>query len=136
MPKYTLDCSLARETKALLDAFTLGYVEAAMWTLQGDDGKSLDYLGLHDIADSTIKAAIRDCAAFQKAYAGWLEQTEASAGLSGTDFWLTRNGHGAGFWDRGYTRAVSDGLTEGAHAEGSADWYVGDDGLVYQTGDE
>lgn len=46
------------------------------------------------------------------------------------DFWLTRNRHGTGFWDRGLGR-VGDKLTELAHTCGSRGVYVGDDNLVY-----
>lgn len=38
----------------------------------------------------------------------------------GHDFWLTRNGHGAGFWDRGLGE-LGDRLTDAAHAYGSVD---------------
>ena len=46
------------------------------------------------------------------------------------DFALTRNHHGAGFWDRGVGK-VGDVLTEAAHTYGGFDPYLGDDGLVY-----
>jgi hypothetical protein len=48
----------------------------------------------------------------------------------GHDFWLTRNRHGAGFWDRGLG-ALGDRLTSAAHAYGEVDLYVGDDGRLY-----
>lgn len=131
MPEYVLDTSLARETAAKLDPFTRAYVEAAMWTLTDDDGESLDYLGLHDIADETIAAAMADCASFQAAHAELLKWA-GDAAQNGHDFWLTRNRHGAGYWDRGYLPGVGAELTDAAHAEGEVEWYVGDDGLVYQ----
>ncbi len=46
------------------------------------------------------------------------------------DFWLTRNRHGAGFWDRGLGE-LGNRLTELAHTYGSCDLYIGDDGLIY-----
>jgi hypothetical protein len=53
----------------------------------------------------------------------------------GHDFWLTRNGHGSGFWDRyrpGSTgHEVGDKLTKLAKEYGSVDLYVGDDGKIY-----
>lgn len=132
---YQLDCSLATETKAKLDAFTLAYIEAAMFTLTDDDGSSLDYLGLHDIADETIAKAVADCADF-RAYAGALLD-DSDPSQAGHDFWLTRNGHGAGFWDRSAGTYPNDPtgakLTAAAETFGSADWYVGDDGNVYQV---
>ena len=56
--------------------------------------------------------------------------TTYSAERAGHDFWLTRNGHGAGYWDRDLG-AVGDSLTEKAHDYGDADLYRGDDGLIY-----
>lgn len=50
----------------------------------------------------------------------------------GHDFWLTRNGYGAGFWDRGIGK-VGDELTKWAKAEGTCELYIGDDGLIYCT---
>lgn len=54
------------------------------------------------------------------------------------DFWLTRNGHGAGFWDGDYCDRnsgidIGGKLTELAKTFGSVDAYVGDDGKVYLT---
>ena len=45
-------------------------------------------------------------------------------GQAGHDFALTRNRHGAGFWDRGIDQG--DELTAMAQSEGSATIYVGD----------
>ena len=130
MPEYALDMSLAKETRAQLDDFTFAYIEAAMWTLTAEDGHSLDYLGLHDIAAEAITRMVADCIAFQTTHAALLAQAGTEA-QNGHDYWLTRNGHGAGYWDRGYPDAISDALTEAAQADGECYGYVGDDGLVY-----
>ena len=45
------------------------------------------------------------------------------------DFWLTRNGHGSGFWDRGLGK-LGDQLTEHSKTFGSCDLYVSDDGEI------
>lgn len=49
------------------------------------------------------------------------------------DFWLTRNGHGAGFWDRTELDAdeLGDRLTVLAKEFGAVDLYQGDDRLLY-----
>lgn len=130
MPEYHLDCSLAAETRKALDSFTFGYISAAMWTLTDDDGGSLDYLGLHDIAQSAINAAVTDCRQFQADNAEWLAEYDDEQ--AGVDFWLTRNRHGAGYWDGDYTQPAAAKLTAAAHAFGEVDWYVADDGMVYQ----
>lgn len=48
----------------------------------------------------------------------------------GHDFFLTRCGHGAGFWDRGLGE-LGDWLTDRANRYGEQDAYVGDDGRLY-----
>jgi hypothetical protein len=54
------------------------------------------------------------------------------------DLWLTRNGHGAGFWDGDYRDRetgidIGQKLTELAKTYSSVDVYVGDDGQIYLT---
>lgn len=46
------------------------------------------------------------------------------------DFWLTRNRHGVGFWDRGLGER-GERLTAACRPYGAVDLYLGDDGLVY-----
>ncbi|MDE3097323.1 MAG: hypothetical protein KGK07_15150 [Chloroflexota bacterium] len=69
-----------------------------------------------------------DCRDFFNASRADLQTAHAS-GLSwsrlGHDFYLTRNGHGAGFWDEGHRGAEADAaldrLTRDAHAYGSTE---------------
>ena len=51
---------------------------------------------------------------------------------AGHDLWLTRNGHGSGFWDRPeiWGEEGTDILTRCAHSMGEKRVAVGDDGLV------
>jgi len=44
----------------------------------------------------------------------------------GHDLWLTRNHHGAGFWDRGYDGNIGDILTSAAHRLGEVDLFIND----------
>ena len=74
----------------------------------------------------------RECAEFQATHATLLSEAyrdRYDASSAGHDFWLTRNHHGAGFWDRGLGE-VGRKLTEAAHVYGDYDLYVGDDGKV------
>jgi hypothetical protein len=61
-----------------------------------------------------------------------------TASQAGHDFWLTRNGHGAGFWDREelVIGRLGEFLTECADKMGGCYTYAGDDGLVYVGGGE
>ena len=56
---------------------------------------------------------------------------ELSPDKVGHDLWLTRNGHGAGFWDGDYADDVGEALTKISEAMGEIDLYVGDDGKIY-----
>lgn len=133
MPEYQLDTSLSREIVAKLDAFTLAYIEALFWLLQDEDGESMDHLGLHDLAPEALESVRNECADFQLMYGHLFRGHESQAGH---DFYLTRNGHGAGFWDRGTLYGSEDigrQLTEACEPYGETYEYVGDDGLVYTS---
>ena len=110
-----------------LDTFTRVYVECALWSSTDDDGEPLDAsYGPEDIALQTLGQMILDCEAFQ----AYLAPGESLA-QAGHDFWLTRNGHGAGFWDGDYPKARGKELTGLCRPFGSFDLYVGDDGKVH-----
>lgn len=103
-----------------------GYIECALWASTDDDGDSLDHLEpstacraqLAADVDAFEAAARETCPEALDAY---LEEFDASR--LGHDFWLTRNHHGAGFWDRGMG-AHGEALTKLAHFFGEADLYV------------
>lgn len=132
---------MTRESIAL-DAFTVAYIEAALWsstyeTEDREDNPMDD--GEHELADETRDKMIADCEQFQAENADLLSQWYESCGESieraGHDFWLTRNRHGAGYWDRSNDGTpegkIGRALTDAAHAFGSVDLYIGDDGLIY-----
>ena len=122
-----------------IDTFTKAYIECALWSSTDNSdpengGNPLDdNYGMEDIAPETLAEMIADCADFQASNATDLalaaEQGRGNE-YAGHDFWLTRNGHGAGFWDRGLG-AVGDRLTKASKPYGSVDLYVGDDGLIH-----
>jgi len=112
-----------------LDSFTGSYITTALWSSTDDNGEPIDRsYGRDDIADETLAKMIADCDAFQKQNEALLE--EGTSERAGHDFWLTRNRHGAGFWD-GDWPVNGDKLTEAAHAFGECHLYVGDDSKLY-----
>lgn len=143
------------ESQALIagaDAFARGYLKCAVWLgaelpeghPDADSSKN-DDLSESDLAPDTIRAMLKDCASFQEKAADLLAQAYARDGygkpgeysaeeMAGHDFWLTRNGHGAGFWDRD---ALSEGdlgdkLSAIAKTFGESNLYQGDDGGIYE----
>jgi hypothetical protein len=114
-----------------LDPFTRGYLEMALFTSTEDDEPLEGLYTLDDIADGSLVEAAETCRQFQGSVSADLEGRDPSR--AGGDFWLTRNRHGAGYWDGDYPDDIGSRLTDAAHAWGSSDAYVGDDGRVYLT---
>lgn len=114
------------------DEFTDACFDAMAFTdCHGDNPEMRDSDGW----SATLTARIAsDCAQFQGVHAALLLSAYECLGYgpvqAGHDFWLTRNGHGAGFWDRDLG-SVGDALTAAAHVWGPIDLYVGDDNLIY-----
>jgi hypothetical protein len=111
-----------------LDEFVSAYLACALWSSTDDVGEPMDDgRDISDISEETVAKAIEDCTAFRESAGDML--TEWSDEQAGHDFWLTRNGHGAGFWDRGLK--FGDELSDLARPFGEVYLYVGDDGKVY-----
>jgi hypothetical protein len=110
-----------------MDTFTEAYVECLLWADCGPDSECAN-VSLSDFAAETIEQIKLDCEAFQTRAGELLSNLDQ--GQAGHDFWLTRNGHGAGFWDRGLGE-LGDKLTAISKDFGELSPYQGDDGKVY-----
>jgi len=116
-----------------LDTFTRAYIACALWSTTEDCGgheQALDEkFTAEDISPETMERIIADCQKFQT------EQNEhfwkCNHDGAGHDFWLTRNGHGAGFWDGDWSEPAATVLTKASKAFGECHLYVGDDGKLY-----
>jgi len=110
-----------------LSEFVAGYVECALWLARDNQSYEPLDLDVHEWFGSVpadVLAEMRaDCEAFfaSAEEEGWLED-ERSAHRAGHDFFLTRNRHGAGFWDGDW--AHGDELTELAHPYGTQELIV------------
>jgi len=112
-----------------LDEFTEAYIECALWSSTDDDDEPLDKNhNRNDISQETLETIIADCTAFQSDNASDIENEWSQAG---NDFWLTRNDHGAGFWDGDWEDEAGKRLTAASKAYGECNLYIGDDGLIY-----
>lgn len=146
-----------------------GYVDAAMWSESlGDEVAA--YIGgnampdtslsavfdLGDIAEETLAKMRADVEDFFRANRAALLKWYADPSYAGHDFWLTRNGHGTGFWSRGHVGAVMGAeyrkaqnidvaeqrrrvarnaaltrLSEASKSYGETSLYVGDDDRIH-----
>ncbi len=86
-----------------MDQFTTAYIEAALWSTTDDNGDPLDdNYGEGDIDRATLAAMVDDCHRFQEENADDIAtypHDYSPEEMAGHDFWLTRNGHGCGFWE-------------------------------------
>jgi hypothetical protein len=126
------------------DTFTQSYIETALWssTDNSDDsgGDPLDQnYSASDLTVDTLRAMVEDCKKFQaenspmlaRAYVeGKGARGRYDAGSAGHDFWLTRNGHGAGFWDGDLPKDVGEALTRASKKFGEFDLSV-ERGKIY-----
>ena len=108
-----------------LGEFCTGYFECAEWLLPTDTGESdsIDRSKIRGWSAAARKAMVADCRDFYRSNRALLAQyTEATGrdlASAGHDFFLTRERHGAGFWDRGAAPCLRQ-LTDAAHSAGEA----------------
>ena len=78
--------------------FIRAYLECLLWASWDDNEDPLDInYTIDEITPSALESSIKDCQRFMFLYERLFPDNYEQAGY---DFWLTRNGHGAGFWDR------------------------------------
>ena len=111
-----------------MDLILQSYLYTALWSSTGDNEECLDAnYSVDDFSPEAISLAEIDIALFfalaKELIVDDVETTVAH------DFWLTRNGHGAGFWDGDYEHG--DELTEICKQFKEQTPYAGDDGKIY-----
>jgi hypothetical protein len=124
-----------------LDDFTRSYMTTALWSSNDESTPSGGYpmddnYDTDDISNETWNEMVKDCEDFQQAQAADLQlaynhpKVKYDESSAGHDFWLTRNGHGAGFWDRGLG-TVGDRLSKASKPYGEVNLYIGDDDKIH-----
>jgi hypothetical protein len=128
-----------------LDEFTTAYIECAMWSTtcneEEEDGDSGgppldDRYSIDEIAQECLKKMVEDCRDFRdgEAWQAVLKHSEFKGNSQGGyDFWLNRNGHGAGFWDGDWPEPHGDALSDWSKTFGGVDLYVGDDHKIHTS---
>jgi hypothetical protein len=122
-----------------LDTFTRAFFETALWSStdnsndQGGEPLDKNY-SISDLDPASVEKLAKDCEQFQDENSDDL--SGADLATAGHDFWLTRNRHGAGFWDGDYPEPQATRLTDASHAYREVDLYIGDDGIIYAYGYE
>lgn len=127
--------------------FFKGYVGAALWSSTDDEGEPLDEgRDESDIDPATLERMLQSCAMFYHANSEAIHCDDAplsrefegsiaarEAAMAGYDFWLTRNEHGAGFWDGDWPEPAASQLDKAASSFGNVDLYLGDDQQIHAS---
>lgn len=109
----------------ILDRFINEYIFTALWSSTDDEGNPLDTIfSVNDIDKNGLDKISRDCDLFIKECGDLLDGEDMDN--IAHDFWLTRNGHGAGFWDGDYEESKGDKLTEIAKSFRECHIYIQD----------
>jgi hypothetical protein len=121
-----------------LESVFESYVRTALWSSTDDYGNPLDEKYTKEsIHKGTLENMTRDCKSFLDKNKIVIESVDpfrfegSVEGMIGHDFWLTRNGHGAGFWDGDWPTMVGKELTIESKKFGEFNLYIGDDGMIH-----
>lgn len=122
----------------MFEDFLNAYIGMALWLTYDDNGEPTHlYLIPPKLAPETRAKMLADCIKFYGQHSelfteeNCLRYCNSPETKAGTDLFLTRCGHGAGYWDGDWAEPAATILTDAAHAMGEVDLYVGDDGLIY-----
>jgi alkanesulfonate monooxygenase SsuD/methylene tetrahydromethanopterin reductase-like flavin-dependent oxidoreductase (luciferase family) len=121
-----------------IEEFVDAYIEAMLWATndESDDagGEPLDAnYDKYDLAPAALEAIVDDCRRF-------LDDPETVVAIAndwtraGHDFFLTRHGHGSGFWDGDWPEESEKVLMARTRLFGETWACVGDDGMIYVSG--
>jgi len=125
------DANMGLEDNMSIGRVLLSYLEALLWSA----GEDLDGYSIEDIDEGSVMKSKNDILKFIKLIENNQEAIEEMNSYDeesfGHNLALSRNGHGAGFFDDN-----NDILQDLARNFGGADLYAGDDGKLYIMGAE
>ncbi len=138
---------LTKVSERVFDLFVRQYIATHLWLNGDDDTEAFDEkYGYEDIDIDSLERVKGDCYLFLALASETIPvirgkinrpnqpdftDEEADYTMIAHDFVLTRNGHGAGFWDGDYPDAEGNVLAGMADGFKQEHMYLGDDGRIY-----
>ena len=126
------------EKKEAIKNVLNGYVDSALFSSTDGNGNLLDSMfDRSHIAKETMDFFLEDVTCFVDEFWNIFNQFDnEKCRAAGIDFWLTRNGHGSGFWDGDWDNTLPDIdvgsiFDEYSKSVGSCDLYVSDNGYIF-----
>jgi hypothetical protein len=118
-----------KEARLNVDKILNSYLTTALWASVDDNDEPLDYnYDSRDIAKETIQKSKKDINLFIRKTEKLLDSSNLDEEAIGHNFWLTRNRHGAGFWDLGLGK-LGDDISKIAESFGEVNMYVSNDNI-------
>ena len=127
-----------------LEEFFDSYIETILWSTSDESDESggvpmNENYSPDDVAPECLSAMKADCKKFLDKHGAainavdpyFLSKQHTNMVMAGYDFWMTRVGHGVGFWAGDWPDPLGDELTETSEQFGEVWPYVGDDGQIY-----
>ena len=109
---------------SIIDTVAKQYVKAAIWTTRDEDDEPIDSdTEIDQRSLALMREHVYDFLAMiarERPSDVWPE-VALNPRQTGHDFWLTRNHHGAGFWDGDWPGTTGGWLTEQAHVYGESE---------------
>jgi len=105
----------------------ISYLACALWSAPDEDLDS--NFSIDDFCPEALTAAKNDCIELWLKHWQILQRDPSQAGH---DFSLTRNHHGAGFWDRETWKPYGQELTDAAHKFGEVSVFETVNGLIFE----
>jgi hypothetical protein len=102
------------------------FLSALLWS----SGEEFDEYTVRDIYAPDVDRVAKEVINFCFMIGGIIPDDLMTNEQMGHDFALTRNHHGAGFWDRDYPKHLSDMLTETSHSFGEINIYIDGEGAI------
>lgn len=112
-----------------LDTLKCAYLEAIEFTDMSQELEDEAY-GC-DLSPHALDRIDADCRSFYYRASAYIDVAGGDYVQAGHDFWLSRNHHGAGFWDGDWPDPYGDILDTIAKSYGEVSVIKGDDGLAY-----
>ena len=114
------------------EEFLKGYMVCALWSSTDDSGEPFDKnYEVANFSQETKNEMRAECQNFFTVNLHLMTEAKGDFSQHGHDFWLSRNGHGAGFFDRD-NGIIGDKLQSNAQFYDQKYLFVADDGMIYQ----
>jgi len=122
-----------------IDLIVDNYIEALIWTQEGvgedaDGNDPMDGKNISDINKESKEEIKKEVEWFINSAGDVFE--ELSDDQIGHDLWLTRNGHGSGFFERIEEKENLEIIEELCDILGNAEVFVNDDGEIYHESND